>query len=353
MAFDLKAPSNGEELKKDILLQIKKRILKKGDRILPEEKLADLYELGIKTVRNALSELEMEGIIYRKKRIGTFVKRNLNQKANIAVLLFDILDTANAYCREIFKGINASINPEKCSVQIHPIQSRRIKGGNDSLLQSLVYSGDIDGLLILSWLDINEVQALMKNSIPFVLAGFEYKAFNAPNVVPNIEGAFKKMINYLVSQGHKDIALMAGHLDAPDSNVLMAEEKLESIYMQSLEIDSLNSCLLKRGMYTVEDGKRMMFELLEKSKQIPGAVISHGNELTRGAMEAIAQKGLKHGKDIQLIGYVEDSFGFPRPAIRNPVFEVGKRSIEILLRQINDENIKIQKELVEPEFIFI
>jgi DNA-binding LacI/PurR family transcriptional regulator len=348
----LKVHSSGEEIKKDILGQIKKGLLKKDDRILPEEKLADLYGLGIKIVRKALTELEAEGIIYRKKRIGTFVKRNISKKINIAVLLFDILDTANAYCREILKGINSSLDPEKCSIQIHPVQSRKIKGGNDSLLQRLIYSGEIDGLLILSWLDVKEVSELLKKSIPFVLSGFEYKNLDAPCIVPNIESAFCKMIDYLVKNEHTDIALMAGHLDAPDSNVLMAEQKMEGIYMKSLEISHLNSCVLKRGMYTVEDGKRMMLELLNGSKP-PTAVISHGNELTRGAMEAISEKGLAQGKDIQLIGYIEDAFGFPKPAIRNPVFEVGKRSVEMLFQQIENDCIKVQKELVEPEFIFI
>lgn len=352
MALDLKVHCGGESLKQDILTQIKKRALKKNDRILPEEKLAELYGLGIKTVRNALSELEAEGIIYRKKRIGTFVKKNLSVKSNIAVLIFDILDTANPYCREILRGINSFIDNEKCSIQIHPVQSRRIKGASESLLQKLVYSGEIDGLLVLSWLDIEEIREFIKCSIPFVLAGFEYKEINTPNVIPDLEGAFSKMLNYLAGQGHKNIALIAGHLDVPDTNVLMAENRLDKIYRENTKSDSLNLSLT-RGMYTVEDGRRIMNDLLDNPEGIPDAVISHGNELTKGALDSIVRRGLQPGKDILLVGYVEDPLDFPRPLIRNPIFETGRKSAELLMEQINSDALIIQKELIEPEFIFI
>lgn len=353
MAINLKVYPDGECLKDDILGQIKKQKLKKGDRILPEEKLAELYGLGIKTVRNVLSELETERIIYRKKRVGTFVNMNLKKRTNIAVLLFDFLDITNAYCREIFRGINDTLEPAEHSIQVYPIQNRRIKGSDNNLLKNLVYSGEIDGLLILSWLDISEIHELIKNSIPFVISGFEYKPLDTPNVVSDIESAFNKMINYLVSQGHKDIALISGRLDVPGDDILMAEEKLDTVYQKNSRIDSLNSCILKRGIYTVEDGKRLMEELLSNSKQVPSAVISHGDALTKGAMETIAKKGLQPGKDILLIGYVEDTNGIPRPLIKNPVYEVGKKSTEMLLEQIHSGSVKINKELVEPEFIFI
>ncbi|KKR03678.1 MAG: Transcriptional regulator, GntR family with LacI sensor [Candidatus Uhrbacteria bacterium GW2011_GWF2_39_13] len=352
MAVSLKVQFNGDSIKREICSQIRKRILKKGDKIFPEEQLAKQYRLGIRTVRKALFELEEEGIIYRRKRVGTFVNSTLIEKMNIAILIFDIMDSTSAYYREIFKGINSALAPQYHNVQIHPIQSHQIKGERHSLLRNLIYSGEINGLLILSWLDENEIIELAQKSVPFVISGFEYKNIKVPNIIADIEGSLDKIMNYLTNQGHQDIALMAGHLDIPNNNVLMAEEKIRNIHASCMERKNFKSCFLKCGLYTPAAGEKLMDELLEE-KRTPSAVIVHGNELTCGALRSLKKHGLHPGKDMLLIGYAEDPSGFPRPVIRNPAYEMGKKSVEMLIRQINENKIEVKKELIEPEFIFI
>lgn len=348
----LNADDGGKSLKRDILAQMKRRTLKKGDRILPEEKLAATYGLGIKVVRKALSELESEGVIVRRKRVGTFVKDAFKEKTNIGLLIFDILDTANAYCREIFRGVNDAIDPETHSVQIYPIHSRRIRGGNQDLLKRLIDSGEIDGLLIFSWLDVDELLELQARKTAFVVAGFEYRRHAFPTVLADTENALSKMLHYLVGNGHRDFGFIAGHLDAPNPDVVMAEEKVERLYMRCVEAEGPRSCALKRGTYTVADGRRMMNEFWESPKR-PSAIIAHGNELTMGAEQAAREKGLTLGQDITLVGYTEDVNGFPRPLIRNPVYEIGRKSAETLTRFIATRTFEAEKTWIAPEFIFI
>lgn len=62
-----------QEVKQDILKQIHDGFYKSGDRIPSERDLCGLYKVSRMTLRQALSELEQEGILVREKGRGTFV----------------------------------------------------------------------------------------------------------------------------------------------------------------------------------------------------------------------------------------------------------------------------------------
>jgi len=58
----------------DILRQrIKAAVLKPRDAVPSERKLAKIYRVSLMTARHALSELEHEGIVERRRGVGTFV----------------------------------------------------------------------------------------------------------------------------------------------------------------------------------------------------------------------------------------------------------------------------------------
>ncbi len=63
------------QLKKDLLLQIEKRILKRGDKLPSENELCAIYHVGRNTVRAAIKELTEEGFLVKKQGKGTFVQQ--------------------------------------------------------------------------------------------------------------------------------------------------------------------------------------------------------------------------------------------------------------------------------------
>jgi len=63
------------QLKKDLLLQIEKRILKRGDKLPSENELCSIYHVGRNTVRSAIKELTEEGFLIKKQGKGTFVQQ--------------------------------------------------------------------------------------------------------------------------------------------------------------------------------------------------------------------------------------------------------------------------------------
>ena len=63
-------------IKNDINAKIVEQIWSIDSRIPTELELMDMYNAGRETVRKAVAMLVQEGVLYRKRGIGTFVRRN-------------------------------------------------------------------------------------------------------------------------------------------------------------------------------------------------------------------------------------------------------------------------------------
>ncbi len=67
------APFRYQRIKEHLLQQIQSGKLRTGDRIPPEEELADRFGVSRMTARQAVMELVREGWLYRRQGVGTFV----------------------------------------------------------------------------------------------------------------------------------------------------------------------------------------------------------------------------------------------------------------------------------------
>jgi biotin operon repressor len=69
-----------EHVEEDIKRAILNRKLKPGDRVPPEETLLEFYGYSRSTIRVAVNTLRDQGILFRKKAVGTFVLEGAAQK---------------------------------------------------------------------------------------------------------------------------------------------------------------------------------------------------------------------------------------------------------------------------------
>jgi len=64
------------KIKNDINAKIAEQLWRIDSQIPTEPELMDMYKAGRETVRKAVAMLVQEGVLYRKRGIGTFVRRN-------------------------------------------------------------------------------------------------------------------------------------------------------------------------------------------------------------------------------------------------------------------------------------
>jgi len=98
-------------------------------------------------------------------------------------------------------------------------------------------------------------------------------------------------------------------------------------------------------------------ELL-KNESPPDAFFVGADKTAFGVIRALTEHGIRVPEDVAIIGFdgdKPDSYGIKFPILttmRQPLYEIGQKGVELLVRSIQDDGHKPEKIVVEPEFIF-
>jgi len=104
--------SKTEQVYRAILARIQEGFWKRGEQILSERQLSELFSVSRVTVRNALSQLVGEGILeYREGRLGTFVAQQAEEeKVNETNFIGIALDNYTpAFASFLLEGIHDAL----------------------------------------------------------------------------------------------------------------------------------------------------------------------------------------------------------------------------------------------------
>lgn len=151
--------------------------------------------------------------------------------------------------------------------------------------------------------------------------------------------------NFAAAYGAAEELILAGHtrigvLLGPDSNYTPLERRAGFLAACALHGIGEGDLFLSAGAYTVEAGYRMTKELLALEDR-PTALFATNNELTIGAVGALAEAGITPGEEISFIGFDNRTLAeisHPKlTVIVQPVAEIGRRAAETLLGLIDGE----------------
>ena len=102
-----------QDLKQHLLNQIRSGTVSNGQKIESEPVLSRTFGLSRNTVRQAISELENEGVLYRLQGKGTFVRNTVPVKSRkIALLIYDTAYTAHPVTRTLIQGIDEILSSQ-------------------------------------------------------------------------------------------------------------------------------------------------------------------------------------------------------------------------------------------------
>ena len=137
----------------------------------------------------------------------------------------------------------------------------------------------------------------ISRTIPFISSG-KLDGANCFSVRINHAQAMKRVMDYLISLGHREIALVGG-----EKNVLSTHEKWEQ-YVQLMKINRLRlrKEFVQRGRYDDMAGYACMERLLNMETK-PNAVIAINDECALGAILAVQDRGLSVPGDISVVGF--------------------------------------------------
>ena len=197
--------------------------LKPGEKMNSENELAVEYGFSRQTVRHALSILEEEQLLARRRGSGTYVIDNrraaLENRTRIAV----VSTYVDSYIfPKTIQGIENDLFERGYSVQIsftnNQLERERI------VLEDIISRDDAAGIIMeatksgLPNPNLPLIETLMERGVPILFINSYYRQLQLPHVTLNDRLAAERAVEYLADAGHRKIgALMKfddgqGHL---------------------------------------------------------------------------------------------------------------------------------------------
>ncbi|KQL41790.1 LacI family transcriptional regulator [Bacillus sp. FJAT-25509] len=251
--------------------------------------------------------------------------------------------TSASFLADTIKGVNSIINQD---------YNLFIRGIDDYQDFSSINSQRFDGIILMSQSvhDNTFIYHVLQKGIPLVVLNREVEEDHLINILSNDSEGSRKAVEYLIDNGHRDIAIIEG------TPSFKSAQKRKEGYMKAL-IDHnipIKNEYSVQGNYDMESGYQAMVRLLGLKKP-PTAVFCSNDDMAIGAMNAVFAQGLKVPDDLSVFGF--DDIGFsqyttPRlTTVKRPLEQISIHGAKKMLSLILGDEQEAEKILLKTELI--
>ncbi|TAJ53282.1 MAG: LacI family transcriptional regulator [Chitinophagaceae bacterium] len=311
--------------------------------------LRDSYEISPETKKKVLEYSEK--INYRPNPIALSLKEKRSRSIGIIVC-----EIANSFFSQTINGIESIAYDMGYNViiaQSHESYEREV------LNVQYLASRSIDGLLVSvssETKDLEHLRNLHDRGFPIVFFDRVVDEMETHKViVDNFKGAYDATM-HLVQCGYRHIAALAG-----SEYLSITKERLGG-YRKALEDSGLTynenyvqHCLHGGMLYDeVEDSLTALLQQPQK----PDAIMASADKLTTNCLRYFKKRKIRVPDDVALIGFsnldLTDLLSPSLSVVRQPAFEMGQLSTELLIHQIESKRpVKEFEQRILPPQLFI
>jgi DNA-binding LacI/PurR family transcriptional regulator len=255
-----------------------------------------------------------------------------------------VINTATSYnydyFMELLRGVTAGAEQADYNLVLYTnvhTQPQR--------LQRVCRAREVDGVILMSADEAAQaLDALMAEDLPVITLGRRESRPQASYIAADSVKAGCVATRHLIELGHRRIGLVSSLLD-PET---CAER--EAGYRQALEAAGIDfdPRLIAEAPYRPGGGAEAMDAILGAGPR-PTGVVTISNSLAHEALQSITSRGLRVPQDIALVAFDDTWLSLmttpPLTSVRTPLFEMGKRSVEMLLAAIADRSMPPQRVL--------
>lgn len=286
--------------------------------------------------------------------------RNLKRTdaRTIAILVKEL---GNPLFSRMIKIFERETQKEKYSLVLQHVDSQQDE--LDVAIQ-LIKEKRLRGIIFLGGHFSHSEEKLKQISVPFVLStigllGEEKKKKYASVSIDDIKES-SKIIDYLISKGHKRIAILSAAENDESIGVLRMTGYRSVLEKHGIAVDPSLICYTWEGLpaYTIEAGYRMTQKLLESGADFT-ALFAISDQMAVGACKAIFDSGKTVPQDYSVVGFDGLDFAqYYQPSIttlRQPVEEMAQASIDALFdlirKKSKNQHIVFEGELIEAQSV--
>jgi len=278
------------------------------------------------------------------------------RRTNTLGLVFTTIERhlSHPYFVDLLTSIGEECAKQGFDLLLSPCSDR---AAEKRIYERLVGGQRVDGI-IFTGVRHNDfrITYLKRQKIPFIMLGRpEHDNADDGIFYVDVDGAQGTDIatQHLIDLGWDRIACIGlpEELVCTDQRVAGYRRALER---NGREYDESLVIYPTRSHITEDEGFHAMTKLLKRNNP-PDAVIAFSDELAIGAMLAAQKQGLSVGRDIAVVGFDDipaASFARTRlTTIRQPIYEIGSKLGEMLIRLVKGEKIENGQLILAPELI--
>lgn len=335
------------QLKEFIKGQILRGEILPGDKLTSENALARQFKLSRHTVRQALGELENEGLIYREKGRGTFCGFNEKNKVkNIAVLTTYISDYIFP---PIIRGIEEVLSNNGYNLILANTNNDKAKEAQ--CLENFL-NQEIGALIIeptksaLENTNINYYKEFEAKGIPYLMFHAYYPDLEPAYIIMDDTQGAHMATNYLLQLGHRRIA---GIFKNDDQQGV----KRQAGFLSALKEYDIIENPAWIGNYTTESLRTYPYQFIQnllRQDVRPTAIVCYNDQVALEVLEAIRNEGLTVPDDISVVGFDDSSLAtateIKLTTIKHPKAKMGRQIGNNIIQMLTHGSIE------KPCFIY-
>ena len=278
-------------------------------------------------------------------KYGTEAQKKKVLSGNIGIIVAERYMSENSFYFKFMRGISTALQKRRHYAFFHTLTS-----GNEekAVLPDIFFHQRVDGIIILGQISDQYIHAVMNTKIPVVFLDF-YNHLTAEScIVGDNFYATYEMTNYLINNGHRDIAFV-GNIHATSS----IQDRYLGYAKSLIEHNIHLSDYYLISDRNTETGEFIPFEL---PVVMPTAFVCNCDEAASRLISQLSEKGIRVPEDISVTGF--DNSVFSSITIPNiTTFEVNTEkmsavAVDALLSKIKTPNEPVGMIQVKGRIIY-
>jgi len=330
------------QLQNWLIEQIELGVFKPGERIPTEEELVRITGLCRATIRQAIHNLANLSYLLPKRRFGTFVLHRNKEDAKKSIIGILVPDIRSGCTAELARGAEDEAAKHKHSIVLCNTDDLYFKA--DYYADRLI-NDQVAGVVYVPIADVDEknqqiIGKFQKHRIPVVLADRIIPGQRIDYVTSdNFNGGYT-ITEYLLKKGHRRIFILLNGLASSERFRLEGYKKALQDYHVPID-DSL--IYNPKLVFTTQTYSKFATRIIKQRKDHLTVFAAH-DQIAMLFYSLANERNLSIPQDISLVGYdnllqVQDG-PFGLTTIHQPIYEIGKESIHVILSRLQDKTIR-------------
>jgi len=314
----------------------------KQEPIPSERLLAESFDVSHATVREAVSQLVAEGLLYRVQGKGTFVNEAQTAgDAGIKAINLYSKDThglseRDPFVAEVLCGIHKALSKD-CNLPVRLVGVSEETGFAEIFRRNESEFADCGAIFAAYPLKEEDLAAIRDFGLKAASVGKPCEGSGMPFVELDHFNGMRKAAELLASLGHKRMVMLDE--EGPYPHLKRRREGFES----SLASLGCEGRVVRLDGYTVEDAYAKLDAFMKTGFEFT-AMVCVGDRPTVGVHRLLSGKGLKVPDDVSIVSYSDYSWidcacGLRFTKLRQSVESLAESACKILLGRLDVEEI--------------